>query len=121
MASYKDIQNASVELRQCIDELGRLSTTEPQHDEDFVFLAQIIQQLQILLDTVTAGDAREIVFVCSEQIAALGRVHDAFVRIGGAGLLDRIIEVASTLQKESHAAIQISQPQHHNPGKLIHG
>jgi hypothetical protein len=107
-------------LRQSIDDLERLSVTLPQKNEGFIFLSRIIHQLQILQDTVIAGDARETVFVCSEQIASIGRSRETFVRVAGVALYAQAVETLTALQKEAHVFAAI-QPQHHGPGKLIHG
>lgn len=110
----------SSRLRQSIDDLDRLTLTLPQESDGFLFLTQIIQQLRILQDTVTAGDARETVFVCSEQIASLGRARAVFAHFGGLGLCDQTLEIVTALQKEAHVFAAI-QPQHHSPSKMIHG
>lgn len=83
-------------------------------------IARIIQQLQILQGTVTSGDARETLFVCSEQIASIGRSRDTFARVGGRGLYEQILEIVTAIQKEAHVFAAI-QPQHHGPNKMIHG
>lgn len=110
----------SPRLRQSIDDIDRLSATLPRDSEGYMSLARIIQQLKILQDTVTAGDARETLFVCSEQIASIARSHDTFARVGGLGLYDQILEIVTALQKEAHVFAAI-QPQHHRPRKMIHG
>jgi 16S rRNA G1207 methylase RsmC len=107
-------------LRQTIDDLERLSVTLPKKSEEVIFLARIIHQLQILQDTVIAGDARETVFVCSEQIASIGRSRETFVRVAGLVLYAQAVENLTALQKEAHVFAAI-QPQHHGPGKMIHG
>ncbi|MEM5450745.1 MULTISPECIES: hypothetical protein [Paraburkholderia] len=107
-------------LRQTIDDLERLSATLPHKSEGVIFLARIIHQLQILQDTVIAGDARETVFVCSEQIASIARSRETFVRVAGLVLYAQAVEILTALQKEAHVFAAI-QPQHHGPGKMIHG
>ncbi|MFT0172972.1 hypothetical protein [Paraburkholderia mimosarum] len=107
-------------LRQSIDDLDRVSVTLPRESEGFISLTRIIQQLRILQDTVSAGDARETVFVCSEQIASIGRSRDTFARAAGIGLYNQTLEIVTALQKEAHVFAAI-QPQHHGPGKMIHG
>jgi len=106
-------------LRQSIDDLDRLSVTLPRESEGFISLTRIIQQLRILQDTASAGDARETVFVCSEQIASLARSRDTFARVGGIDLYDQTLEIVTALQKEAHVFAAI-QPQHHGPRKMIH-
>ncbi|WP_321948298.1 hypothetical protein [Paraburkholderia sp. J10-1] len=108
------------QLRQSIDDLERLSVTLPQKSEGVIFLARIIHQLQILQDTAIAGDARETVFVCSEQIASIGRSRETFVRVAGLDLFAQTVENLTALQKEAHVFAAI-QPQNHGPGKMIHG
>ncbi|MCP3713083.1 hypothetical protein M3I54_40445 [Paraburkholderia sp. CNPSo 3274] len=107
-------------LRQSIDDLERLSMTLPQESERFIFLARIIHQLRILQDTVIAGDARETVFVCSEQIASTGRSRETFVRVAGLVLFAQTLDILTALQREAHVFAAI-QPQHHGPRKMIHG
>ncbi|WP_321913444.1 MULTISPECIES: hypothetical protein [unclassified Paraburkholderia] len=107
-------------LRQTIDDLERLSVTLPQKSEGVIFLGRIIHQLQILQDTVIAGDARETVFVCSEQIASIGRSHETFVHVAGLDLYAQTVEILTALQKEAHVFAAI-QPQQHGPRKMIHG
>lgn len=106
-------------LRQSIDDLERLTSTLPRESEGFISLAQIIRQLRILQDTVSARDARETVFVCSEQIASLGRSRDAFAHVGGLGVYDQTLEIVTALQKEAHVFAAI-QPQHHTSSRMIH-
>lgn len=106
-------------LRQAIDDLDRLSATLPQEREDFISIAHIVQHLRFLQDTVNAGDARETVFVCSEQIASLGQTRDAFARVGRLGLYDRTLGIVTALQKEAHLLAAV-QPQHQSPSKMIH-
>jgi hypothetical protein len=107
-------------LRQTIDDLERLAVTLPKKSEGVIFLARIIHQLQILEDTVIAGDARETVFVCSEQITSIGRSRETFVRVAGLVLYAQAVETLTALQKEAHVFAAI-QPQHHGPRKMIHG
>jgi hypothetical protein len=107
-------------LRESIDDLERSSVTLPQKSEGYLFLARIIHQLRILQDTVMAGDARETVFVCSEQIASTGRSRETFVRVAGLVLYEQTVEMLTALQKEAHVFAAI-QPQHHGPNKMIHG
>jgi hypothetical protein len=113
-------RSTSSRLRQSIEDLERLSATLPREGEGFTSLAQIIQQMRFLEDTVIAGDARETVFVCSEQIASIGRSRGVFVRVGGLGLYEQTLGIVLALQKEAYAFAAI-QPQHHSPGKMIHG
>jgi hypothetical protein len=111
----------SLQLRRCIDELDRLAGARPQEREEVLSVTQVIKQLQILQDTLTAGDAREIVFVCSEQIVSLGHSREAVARVGGLALFDLTLELVRALQKEAHASIAIQSAQHQKPRKMIHG
>ena len=107
-------------LRQSIDDLEGLLVPLSQKSEEFIFLARIIHQLRLLQDTVIAGDARETVFVCSEQIASTGRSRETFARVAGLVLYAQTLEILMALQKEAHVFAAI-QPQHHGPRKMIHG
>jgi len=112
--------STSSRLRQSIEDLERLSGTLPREDEGFLSLVQTIQQLRFLEDTVRAGDARETVFVCSEQIASIRRSRGVFVRVGGLGLYEETLGIVMALQKEAHVFAAI-QPQHLSRSKMIHG
>ncbi len=112
-------QATSSDLWQCLDELERLSAPLPRDSTGFKVLTAIVQQLQVLNETLKAGDAREIVFVCSEQLSSIERAQDEFARTGGRAVADRALRVIRALQKAAHASIALQEPQHH-VGKLIH-
>jgi hypothetical protein len=107
----------TTELHQCVTELDNLSRRRAGD----AFLPRMIQQLQILQGTLAAGDAREIVFVSSEQLSSLRRSSEAFERIGSLELLERVIKVVMTVEREAYRSISMMQPEHANYGKMIRG